>query len=47
MSVQVEHFIDAESTADSDNVIVQGAPDFYNYPIFYDSSIFEHSSLVV
>jgi len=45
--VQVEHFIDAQSTPDNDNVSVQGALDFYNYPIFYDSSIFEHSSPVV
>jgi hypothetical protein len=39
--VQVEHFIDVDSTPDNDNVAVQDAPNVD------DSSIVEHSSPVV
>jgi hypothetical protein len=44
--VQVEHFIDVDSTPNNDNV-VQDAPNFNDSPIVDDPSIVEHSSPVV
>jgi ATP-binding cassette subfamily B (MDR/TAP) protein 1 len=46
-SVQVEHFIDVDSTPDNDNVVVQDAPNVDDSPIVDDLSIVEHSSQVV
>jgi hypothetical protein len=46
-SVQVEHFIDVDSTPDNDNVVVQDAPNVDDSPTVDDPSIVEHSSPVV
>jgi hypothetical protein len=46
-SVQVEHFIDVDSTPNNDNVVVQDAPNVNDSPIVDDPSIVEHSSPVV
>jgi ATP-binding cassette subfamily B (MDR/TAP) protein 1 len=46
-SVQVEHFIDVDSTPNNDNVVVQDAPNVDDSPIVDDPSIVEHSSPVV
>jgi hypothetical protein len=45
--VQVEHFIDVDSTPDNDNVVVQDAPNVDDSTIVDDPSIVEHSSPVV
>ena len=45
-SVQVEHFLNADSTPDDDNTVVQDAPIIDDPPVV-DSSVAEHSSTVV
>jgi hypothetical protein len=46
-SVQVERFIDVDSTPDNYNVAIQDAPNVDDSPIVYDPSIVKHSSPVV
>ena len=46
-SVQVEHFLNADSTPDDDNTAVQDAPIIDDPTIVIDSSVAEHSSPVV
>jgi hypothetical protein len=46
-SVQVEHFIDVDSTPNNDNVVVQDAPNVNDSLIVDDLSIVEYSSPVV